>query len=350
MRISIERAALQSLLAATVKVVETRNTIPILSTVRLVVAGGTLTVTASDLDIEVSASTPLLDASDGAFCVDARTLDGIVKKAVGDISLETKDGNVVVAFKRSRFTLPTLPADDFPSMDAGKFHTEFEADLAALFAPVKFAISTEEARYYLNGAFLHTVDGKLAAVATDGHRLALHVSDDDSTIAGAIVPRKAVDTMLPGRVSVSMSDTKIRAAAGGIVMVSKFIDGTFPDYQRILPAANDNVMIFDKAAMRAAVDRVALISDKGRAAKFAFANGGCEITLRGDGSEAADAVECEATGEPVEIGFNTRYVLDTLAVMPDGEVRFALGDSGTPAMVTGGKEGLRLVIMPVRIS
>jgi DNA polymerase III subunit beta len=349
MRFSLAKADFARLLSATVKVVESRNTIPILSTVRLTVVGGKLTATASDLDIEVSASVQLLDAIDGAICVDARTLDSIVKKAAGDIALETKDGQAIVSFGRSRFTLAVLPPEDFPTMDAGTFENEFEADLAELFAPCRFAMSTEETRYYLNGVFLHTVNGALTAVATDGHRLSSNTGAGGFDFDGVIVPRKTVDTMLTGKVQVALSRTKIRITSGDTVMTSKLIDGTFPDYQRIIPSANANLVRFDKVDMQAAVDRVSLISEKGRAAKFAFTDGSADIFLRGDGAEAADSLVCEIDADPVEIGFNTRYMIDCLAALPDGEVVMELNDAGSPALMRGGKEGLKMVLMPMRV-
>ena len=349
MRFSLAKAEFARLLSTTVKVVEARNTIQILSTVRLTVTAGKLTATASDLDIEVSASVQLLDAIDGAICVDARTLDSIVKKASGDIALEAKDGQAIVSFGRSRFTLAVLPPEDFPTMDAGTFENEFEADLAELFAPVKFAMSNEETRYYLNGVFLHTVDGALTAVATDGHRLSSNTGAEGFDFDGVIVPRKAVDTMLAGKVQVALSRTKIRITSGDTVMTSKLIDGTFPDYRRIIPSANANIVRFDKVDMQAAVDRVSLISEKGRAAKFAFSDDSANIFLRGDGAEAADSVVCEIDADPVEIGFNTRYMIDCLAVLPDGEVVMELNDAGSPALMHGGKGGLKMVLMPMRV-
>lgn len=348
MRLTISKAEMVRLLAATTKVVEARNTIPILSMVRLVADGGKLVVTATDLDITISASAACDIAADGEICVDAKLITSIVNKAPGELALTLEGPTLGVVSGRSRFKLPTLPTSDFPDFKAGTYTTEFEADLAALMAPCQFAMSTEETRFYLNGVYLHTQDGTMRAVATDGHRLSRNVAPLDVDMPGIIIPRKAV-TMLPkGVVSVSVSDTKIRVVKDDFVLVSKLIDGTFPDYQRVIPTGNDKLVRVDNTALKAAADRVATISsERGRAVKLTITAGNIDLAVRGDG-EALDAVQTDYAGDDVEIGFNAAYLVECLANLPAGDVTIALADGGAPALLSAG-DNLLIVLMPMRI-
>lgn len=345
----IARNDLARILAATTRVVEARNTIPILSTVRLVAEDGTLTATATDLDIAVTASAPA--TGDMAACIDARLLSDIVKKLPADaeIDIAVDGSSATLKAGRARFKLPVLPVGDFPDMDGGAFAAEFEADMAALFAPVKFAISNEEQRYYLGGVFLHVVNGKLVAVATDGHRLARHIGAEIGVdFAGIIVPRKASEIMPNGNVAVSVSDTRIRIVKDGAVIVSKLIDGTFPDYMRVIPTGNDKLVRADKAALAAAVDRVAVVSaTHGSCVRMAIGGGAIALSVRGD-AEASDSVPCDYDGEEIVIGFNSRYVTEALAVLGNGDVTLALAD-GAPALLTGSPDGVDITLMPMRV-
>lgn len=347
MRISIARADLARLLSATTKVVESRNTIPILDCVRLVAAEDRLTITATDLDIEVTASAPCT-AEPGAVCVNAKLLAGIVGKASGDITIEMADG-LTVKYGRSRFALQTLPVEDFPDFSQADFPTEFEADLAALFAPVQFAISTEETRYYLNGICLQGDGSHLTATATDGHRLATHKVEGGEEFAQVIVPRKLVSLVPKGAVQVNLSSTKIRIEGEGITYVSKLVDGTFPDYERVIPASNDKLVRVAGGDLKTAADRVSVVSsERGRGVKLAIAPGCVDLSVRGDG-EATDTVAVEYDGEPVDIGFNSKYLVDVLSIF-SGDVTLALRDGGAPALLTADAQpGLRAVIMPMRI-
>lgn len=353
MRFSIERAALARLLAGTTKVVEARNTIPVLGCVRLVVAAGVLTVTATDLDIEVTANAPV-EGENGALCVDARLLDSIVKKLPADalITAEEKDGVLTVKAGRSRFTLQTLPAGDFPSMAEGSYAAEFDYDLAALFAPVQFAISTEETRFYLNGIYMHVEGGKLVAVATDGHRLSRNIGGEVPEFDGIIVPRKMVGLVPAGEVHVEVSGTRIRFTTAAGVITSKLIDGTFPDYKRILPTGNDKLVTFDAATMRAAVERVSVVSsERGRAVKLAFADGQATLAVNSpDAGSAAEDVVVSYAEEPIEVGFNNAYLSELVGQFPAGDVCLALADGGSPTLFSSEKApGLLAVLMPMRV-
>lgn len=348
MTLSIQRADLARTLAAVTKVVESRQVIPILANVLLQAEGGKLTVTGADLDIQYSASTP----ADGKLgtTVDAKRLSDIARRLSGDtVTMEVKDDSLVVKSGRSRFTLPTLPVGDFPRLDAGAPDVEFSVDLAALVAPVKFAISNEETRYYLNGVYLHNPGSSLRAVATDGHRLAHNSAPSVGVIPSVIVPAKTVGLIPAGTIDVSLSSTKIRLATADTIIVSKLIDATYPDYQRVIPANNSNIVTIDRKALANAVARAsAVATERGKAAKLTIAGDNIAIDMRGDDGTAHEDVEAQYSGEPIEIGFNSTYMNDVLAAVPGDELTIALNDSGTPAIFRGTGEVLALC-MPMRV-
>ena len=358
MRVTAPRTQFAKLLASITKVVESRNTIPILGHVRLIGADGKLTATGTDLDIEMSGAIDATISDPGLFCVDAKLLAGIVGKAAGeDITLDHDGKQVTVKSGRSRFNLPTLPVEDFPTIEAGTFAAEFEADLAALFAPVQFAISTEETRYYLNGIYLH-VDvfedgaGKLTAVATDGHRLARNIGQPCADFAGVIVPRKTVSILPKGTIKVRLSEAKIQFETADVLITSKLVDGTFPDYKRILPTANDKVVTFDVPAMKQATERVSVISsERGRAVKLAFADNAATLSVNNpDQGSATEEVPVSYDGDNIEIGFNSAYLTELIGIFHAGDVKMAMADAGSPTLFTSDRaEGLLAVLMPMRV-
>ena len=357
MRLSIPRSDLARLLASTTKVVEARNTIPILGCVRLVVAvtkkKATLTVTATDMDVEITAALPV-DGEAGSVCVSAALLDSIVKKLPADalVDLTLADNTLTVKAGRSRFSLQTLPADDFPNFTQGNYTAEFEADLAALFEPVKFAISTEETRYYLNGIYLVGTADKLTAVATDGHRLSKHEGTPVAPFDGIIVPRKMVGLVPKGAIHVSLSDTKIRFQTADAVITSKLIDGTFPDYQRVIPQNNDKIVTFDGGTMAKAADRVSVVSsERGRAVKLSFTEGQATLVVNNpENGNAAEDVVVSYSDEPIDVGFNSAYLAELVGQFPAGDISLALADGGSPAVFTSAKAaGLICILMPMRV-
>lgn len=349
MRLSLPRQDLTRLLTAVTKVVETRNNIPILGNVLLSVEDGQFSARATDLDIEVSTSLPVLDALPGSTTVNAKLLADIAKKAGSDVSLELDGDTLTVKSGRSRFKLATLPVDDFPSFAAGGFDTEFDVDLAALVAPVSFAMPGDDVRYYLQGVYFHTAEGRLAAVATDGHRLSRHYGDARDHLDGVILPRKLVSILPKGNVHVSLSKTKVRIQTSDTTITSKLIDGTFPDYQRVIPTQNDKIVLADRKALATAVERVSTVAtERGRAVKLEIAPGQIALSVRGD-AEATDAVEADYSGEPIEIGFNAAYLTELLANLTGDTVRIALNDAGSPTIFTGGDENLLTVCMPMRV-
>lgn len=350
MHLVIHKEDLTRALAATTKVVESRNTMPILSSVLLAAAGDGLAITATDLDIIATAGVSAEVTTNGNICVSAKLLNDIARKATGDITMSLEGDKLLVKSGRSRFSLATLPADDFPTLGADNFDAEFEIDLAALFAPVSFAISTEEARYYLNGVFFK--GGKSEAVATDGHRLGRHYGPELPAFEGVIVPRKTVGLLPKGKVQVSVSPQKIRIVSDDVRITSKLIDGTFPDYERVIPKSNERVITVDRDTLMKASDRVSTVSsERGRAVKFSIAPGSIALAVAAGEASANDEVEAEYSGEPMDIGFNAAYVRDVLNVLPSGPVKLALQDGGTPGLITSdGFEGLTLVCMPMRVA
>lgn len=350
MRLTIPKADLARVITNVGRVVESRNAIPILSALRLSADNGQLTVTGTDLDIVATDRATATIEQAGAVCVDAKLLGDISKKAGGEISLSLEGDRLTVKSGRSVFKLATLPAKDFPSLDDGKYTATFDIDLAALFAPVSFAISNEVTRYYLNGIYMHVQDGQLRAVATDGHRLSRIIGPSVSDFEGVIVPTKAVGLVPKGVVKVAVSDTKIRIESGDFVLTSKLVDGTFPDYQRVIPTNNDKLVTVDRDVFMRAADRVATVStERGRAVKLSIAPGSVAFSVNNTDAAASDEVEAEYSEEPIEVGFNSLYLRDVFSVLPAGEVQLALADAGTPAIITGGTEGLLIVLMPYRV-
>lgn len=372
MRVTIERSKLLKSLGHIHRVVERRNTIPILSNVLLNAEGGELHLKATDLDLEIFEKAPAMVEQSGSTTVPAHMLHDIVRKLPdgSEVMLAiSEDGNSIkITAGRSRFTLQCLPGSDFPDITAGEFTHTFRMPttvLKGLIDLTQFAISTEETRYYLNGIFFHSIedDGDLVlrAVATDGHRLARAQSKAPSGsegMPGIIIPRKAVGEIQKlledpdATVGLEISDTKIRLTVGAVVLTSKLIDGTFPDYNRVIPVGNDKELKMDRASFAAAVDRVSTISsERGRAVKLAVADG--QIVLTVNNPESGSATEEVAVGydsEPLEIGFNSRYLLDITSQLRGDEAVFMLSDAGSPTLIKDSSEaGALFVLMPMRV-
>jgi DNA polymerase-3 subunit beta len=372
MRITIERSNLLKSLNHVHRVVERRNTIPILSNILLRADGQNLDMKATDLDLEVTEATPANVEQGGATTVPAHLLYDIVRKLSdgSEVLLATSsDGSsMAVQSGRSKFSLQCLPESDFPDLTAGTFTHSFKlkaADLKMLIDRTQFAISTEETRYYLNGIFLHTIESdgdlKLRAVATDGHRLAradVKAPSGSEVMPGIIIPRKTVGELQKlvdnpdAVVTVEVSDAKIRLSIGSIVMTSKLIDGTFPDYQRVIPTGNDKEMRVDCTTFAQAVDRVSTISsERGRAVKLALSDGQLLLTVNNpDSGSATEEVAVGYDTDSMEIGFNAKYLLDITAQLSGDQAIFLLADAGSPTLIrdTAGDDAL-YVLMPMRV-
>ena len=364
--IVISRAALLPALASALKLVERRNTIPILSNVMLRAAKGALHLTATDLDAELTATVEGAAGADAAFTVPAQIFHDAVRKLPdgAELSLAADAQNVTLTSGRSSFRLPVLPSVDFPAMTSGGFSHEFSVPaktLAKLFAATDFAMSSEETRYYLNGIYWNAVGERLEAVATDGHRLALFplpLPTGAAGMPGIILPRKTVKlvrALLPddGDVEVSLSDTKIRFGLGKATLLSKLIDGSYPEYRRVMPQDNRHRFTVDREALASAVDRVTTVSaERSSAVRFSFDADTLRLhTANPDAGSAEDEVQVEAEGEPVEIGFSGKYCLDMLAAIETDTLTFVLGDAGAPGRIEpdGKADGPVYVIMPMRI-
>lgn len=372
MKLTIERTVLLKCLSHVQSVVERRNTIPILSNIKLEVAETTLTLSATDMDLEATESVPVQVASPGGITVPAHTFYDIVRKLPegSDVLLDASGGGerLTLACGRARFFFACLPVQDFPVMTSGDFVHGFHlmpADLRTLIDRTRFAISTEETRYYLNGIYLHAAkrDGVdvLRAVATDGHRLAsidLPLPAGASGMPGAIIPRKTVAEIrklleeATEPVEVSLSESKIRVVIDQAVLTSKLIDGTFPDYERVIPTHNDKQLNVECKPFAAAVDRVSAISsERSRAVKLALADG--TLVLSASSAEhgtATEELEVEYSGDALEIGFNSRYLLDITQQIVGDHAHFALADAASPTVLhEKGDASAIYVLMPMRV-
>jgi DNA polymerase-3 subunit beta len=373
MKLTIDRSALIRALSHVQSVVERRNTIPILSNVLLAAEDGRLKLTATDLDIEASDAAEAEVARPGQTTAAAQYLFDVVRKLPegARIVLEAQPdkGRLQIKTGRSEYALPTLPAGDFTTMAREAAPTRFDipaAELRRLIDKTRFAISTEETRYYLNGIYLHHAKGAdglvLRAVATDGHRLALAETSAPAgsagLVKGVILPRKAVAEVrkllddAPETVTVEASDSKIVFGVGEAVLISKLIDGSFPDYARVIPKENSRVMVAAKDEFREAVDRVATVSaERSRSVKMSVAPGRLTLAVsHAETGQGTEELEADYAGEPMEIGFNAKYLLDVAQQIEGEGARFEFNDPASPARVLDTRDpGVQFVLMPLRV-
>ncbi len=389
MKLTIERAALLKALSHVQSVVERRNTIPILSNVLVSADGHGVSFSATDLDMEIVDEARGRVSGEGQITAPAHTLYEIVRKLPDGADVELKfagdDPRLSVTAGRSRFNLPVLPSGDFPQMSgdglSGKIAVEAD-DLARLIDKTRFAISTEETRYYLNGLYVHTVSEggvtKLRCVATDGHRLALAemiAPEGAAGLPGVIVPRKTIAEarrLLDDAgelVELQISQAKVRfqfASSGkggpadegdeeprrGAALTSKVIDGAFPDYVRVIPRDNHRIVKVDAKVFANAVDRVATISaEKSRSVKLAIETGKLTLTVRNmEAGQAVEELEIDYEGDPFEIGFNARYLMDVCGQIGADEMELRFADPASPTLVLDpGDAGVQYVLMPLRV-
>jgi DNA polymerase III subunit beta len=370
MRVTIERSTFLKALNHVQSVVERRNTIPILSNVLVHAGKGVVKLTATDLDIEIVEIVTADVAREGAATVPAHMLYDIVRKLPDGAQLEMEQsgdkGRMAIHAGKSKFSLQALPPEDFPDLASGETGNSFSIaveDLKFLIEKTRFAISTEETRYYLNGIYFHEVAAGpfLRAVATDGHRLAqaqIARPMGAENMPGIIVPRKTVLELAKllegddGDVKVSLSSSKIRFEVGKLTLTSKLIDGTFPDYERVIPKNNDKILVADRKIFADAVDRVSTISlEKSRAVKLSVAEGRLSLVVNNpDSGSAEEEIAAEYQAEPMEIGFNSRYLLDVAGQIGDENIRFELQDAGSPTVILDPKDAQSLyVLMPMRV-
>ncbi len=374
MKTTIERATFLKALNHVQSVVERRNTIPILANTLMKASNGRLSLTSTDLDIEIVDAVEASVSQEGATTVPAHTLYEIVRKlpdgAQIQLALGSDDGRLELTAGRSQFWLPCLPAEDFPVMAGGDLDHQFAisaADLIRLIDQTKFAISTEETRYYLNGIHMHArASGDtpaLRTVATDGHRLArveCPLPEGAEEMPGIIVPRKTVTEIrrliddVEEPIGVNVSDAKIRFTFGETVLTSKLIDGTFPDYARVIPDNNDKVLHVEGRDFAQAVDRVATIStEKSRAIKLMLDDGRVVLTVSNpESGSASEELSADYTSDSIEIGFNSRYLLDVMGQIDSGTAKFTFADSGSPTVISDSDDkdlSALFVLMPMRV-
>lgn len=372
MKLTISRTDLMRALSHVQSVVERRNTIPILANVRLDAKDGMLTLTATDMDLEINESVPADVQTEGSTTAPAHTFHDIVRKLPEDsnvdLTLEPGGSMMTVTAGRSKFKLSCLPVADFPELGSGDMGQSFAIpakDLRELIDRTRFAMSNDETRYYLNGAYLHAADANgvavLRAVATDGHRLAqfeMPLPDGAADMPGVIIPRKTVAEIrklaeeAAADVTIELSEHKVRFTLDHIVMTSKLVDGTFPDYQKVIPQGNDKIVEVNPKLFTAAIDRVSTISnEKTRAVKLAINGGTMTLSAQSpDAGSATEDIEISNDNTDLEIGFNSRYLLDITAQIESDGCRMTLADSGGPTIIQDTSDSSSLyVLMPLRV-
>jgi DNA polymerase-3 subunit beta len=374
MKFKADRATLIKALAHVQSVVEKRNTIPILANVMITARDGKLTLTATDMEIAIIEDVPADVSRNGACTAPAATLYEIVRKLPdgAEVELDHPGGDAQLELRAGRYSthLVVLPTDDFPSMTAGVLPHRFTLpaqQLRGLIDRTRFAISTEETRYYLNGIYLHVTESDgtrvLRAVATDGHRLARveePLPDGAAGIPGVIIPRKTINELrklldeVSGGVEIALSDTRVQFQVDSIMLTSKLIDGTFPEYERVIPRNNDKILRVGRKDFSDAVGRVAAISsERSRPVKLSLQRDLLVLSAsspeQGTASEELDSDRVKYESSPLEIGFQARYLND-ITDQIQGEVEFCFSDGSAPTVVRDAGDASALyVLMPMRV-
>lgn len=372
MKFVIERTKLLKTLSHVQSIVEKRNTIPVLSNVRIEALGDGISFKATDMDTEI---TEIVDAKInevGATTAPAHMLYDIVRKLSDGSEIELtfpdEKGQLTISSGRSKFSLSTIGVEDFPVIAADKLPTNFNMscdDLKDVIDRTKFAVSTEETRYYLNGIYMHVKNeggmSVLRVVATDGHRLACvesPIPNGAENMSGVIIPRKTVgeirkliDDAGVDNVLVSLSDNKIRFTIEDVTLTSKLIDGTYPDYERVIPTNNDKKIELNVKELSAAVDRVSVVAERTRAIKMLTAKDKITIaTSSPDLGSATEEVEAKFEFEGVEVGYNFRYLLDILNEIKGEAVEISFSDGSSPSVIHDKSDASAIfVLMPMRV-
>ena len=367
MRFSLQREVFLKPLAQVVNVVERRQTLPVLANLLVQVKGGLLSLTGTDLEVEMVARHAIEDAQDGETTIPARKLFDIVR-ALPDgskVTVSQTGDKVTVQAGRSRFTLASLPANDFPSVDemeATERVRVSEAALKELIERTSFAMAQQDVRYYLNGLLFDLREKSLRCVATDGHRLALCEAPLDGggvqTKRQIIVPRKGVtelQRLLEGgerELELEVGRSHIRVKRDDVTFTSKLIDGRFPDYEAVIPIGADREVKIDREVFRAALQRAAILSnEKYRGVRVEVSPGQLKINAHNpEQEEAQEEVEAETRVDGLAIGFNVNYLLDALSALRDEHVVLQLRDANSSALVReASSEKCRHVVMPLRL-
>jgi len=366
MNFSTNRDALLKPLQVVSGAVERRHTLPILSNVLIRVTANELSMTGTDLEVELVSKVSLEHATPGEVTVPAKKLLDIVRTLPegSDVKLEADGNKVVLRCGRSKFTLSSLPASEFPDIDEWHAEVAFEiarGDLKHLMERTHFSMANQDVRYYLNGMLFEVNDAQLRTVATDGHRLAMAgMQLEQSGLAQrqVIVPRKGVSELMrlleqdAQLIQVEIGQNHLRVRSEGMVFTTKLLDGRFPDYRRVLPQGGDKIVVADRDVLRSACVRASILSnEKFRGVRLNLASGDLALTANNPEQEQAEeSIEVDYQGEPLEIGFNVTYVLDVLNSIQGDQVKFSLSDSNSSALVEDNADDSALyVVMPMRL-
>ena len=364
--VKASRDALLKPLQVVSGIVERRQTLPILANILVRKDGDRVSFTATDLEIQIQTSADIGAGKDAAATtVAARKLVDILRALPeADVALSLTNKKLAIASGKSRFNLQTLAAEEFPTVAQAEFTADFTLAASTfkyLLAMVHFAMAQQDIRYYLNGMLLVVDGATVRAVATDGHRLALCEVTKDGASAGkieAIIPRKTVlelARLLPDSddpVRVQMAANQVKVSFADIELVSKLVEGKFPDYQRVLPASNTKVFSIGREDLMHALQRAAILTtDKFKGVRMLLAAGSLKITsTNADQEDAQDELEIEYGGDGLDIGFNVNYLLDVLGNLKNEQIRFSLGDALGSALITmPDSERFKYVVMPMRI-
>ena len=364
MKFSVAREALLKPLQAVIGVVERRQTMPILSNVLLIAKEGQLSITATDLEVELVAQAEVETEAGGEITVSGRKLLDICRALPEGamVNVSVSGEKMAVRAGRSRFNLATLPAAEFPIVEdikAGQSITVGQEILGRLFDKTHFSMAQQDVRYYLNGLLLETGSGQLRAVATDGHRLALCQADVDGQLDDqqVIVPRKGVLELQrlmsgDGELNIELGSNHIRIQLDGIRFTSKLIDGRFPEYERVIPKESSNELKADRGAFQGALQRTAILSnEKYRGIRLVIRDSGVILQAHNpEQEEAEEELEVEYSGEDIEIGFNVNYLLDALGAIDGDEVTLSVQDSNSSCLIRQpGNDDCTFVVMPMRL-
>ncbi len=364
MKILLSRDALLKPLMQVGGVVERRQTLPILSNVLIKIKNNELLITATDLEVELKTKTQIESDVDKEFTLPARKLIDICKALPtdADLQIDLNEERAILKSGRSRFTLSTLPAQDFPAIEASISNERFSIPgniLKRLIEKTQFAMAQQDVRYYLNGMLLEVKEGKIRTVATDGHRLALSEANYDKSLdVEVILPRKAVLELnrilsdSEDNVHLEISANHAKIDIGNISFTTKLIDGKYPDYRGVLPRSTDNKVEADREEMRHALQRASILSnEKYRGIRFKVSKNTLELLAHNpEQEEAEEEIAIEYSGEDLTIGFNVGYLIDVLSVISSEKIHIELGDVNSSCLIyAAGNNESRYVVMPMRL-
>lgn len=366
MELKIDRESLLKPLQLIIGVVERRQTLPILGNVLIKAEGNSLSMTATDLEIEMVSYVELAEPSTGETTLPARKFIDICKALPdgANVTLKVDGEKGTIRSGKSRFILSTLPSTEFPNLDSFKANLEFKIpqnQLKFLIDQTQFAMAQQDVRYYLNGLLFEFSGNHIRTVATDGHRLAL--CDIDAEVNAPetmqiIVPRKAVTELSrllensDELVTVQLGTNHIRLSTPQISFISKLIDGRFPDYQRVVPQGGDKIVLANRSELRQALNRASILSnEKYRSVRFMLSSGAVQVLAHNpEQEEAEEEVEVEYSGPNLEIGFNASYVLDALGSLNGDQVQLELTDQNSCCLIRAPEtDACRYVVMPMRL-